>query len=52
MDKYVYISIPKTGTNSIHEILGNTKYNHLTANTIKNKIGEKLETFIKKEEMY
>ena len=41
MDKYIYISIPKTGTNSIHEILGNTKYNHITANTIKNKIGEK-----------
>lgn len=41
MDKYIYISIPKTGTNSIHEILGNTKYNHITANTIKTKIGEK-----------
>ena len=41
MDKYIYISIPKTGTNSIHEILRNTKYNHIPAKTIKNIIGEK-----------
>jgi len=41
MDKYIYISIPKTGTNSVHEILGNTDYNHITANMIKKKIGDK-----------
>lgn len=40
MDKYIYISIPKTGTNSIHEIMGNTNYNHIPANTIKNLLGE------------
>lgn len=41
MDKYIFISIPKTGTNSVHEIMGNTKYNHITANTVRNMIGEK-----------
>ena len=41
MDKYIYISIPKTGTNSIHEVMGNTKYNHITANTIMSIIGKK-----------
>lgn len=41
MDKYIYISIPKTGTNSIHEIMKNTNYNHITSNTIKTMIGEK-----------
>jgi len=41
MDKYIYISIPKTGTNSVHEAMGNTKYNHITANTVRNMIGEK-----------
>jgi len=40
MEKYIYISIPKTGTNSVHEIMGQTKYNHITANTIKTVIGE------------
>lgn len=40
MDKYIYISIPKTGTNSIHEIMGNAKYNHIPANTIKKLLGE------------
>ena len=40
MKNYIYISIPKTGTNSIHEIMGHTKYNHITANTIKTIIGE------------
>ena len=41
MENYIYISIPKTGTNCIHEVMGNTKYNHITAITIKNLIGEK-----------
>lgn len=41
MDKYIYISIPKTGTNSVHEILGNTRYNHIKAETILKKIGDK-----------
>ena len=40
MKNYIYISIPKTGTNSVHEIMGHTKYNHITANTIKTIIGE------------
>ncbi len=39
MNEYIYISIPKTGTNSIHAILNNTNYNHITANTIKKKLG-------------
>lgn len=30
----------KTGTNSVHTILKNTHYNHITANTIKMLIGE------------
>ena len=38
MDKYIYISIPKTGTNSVHKLLGNSYFNHITANTIRNKI--------------
>lgn len=46
MDKYIYISIPKTGTNSVHKILKNTHYNHITANTIKTIIGE--EEYLKK----
>lgn len=41
MNNYIYISIPKTGTNSVHDILGNTDYNHITANIIKKKIGDK-----------
>ena len=41
MENYIYVSIPKTGTNSIHEVMGNTKYNHITAITIRNLIGEK-----------
>lgn len=40
MEKYIYISIPKTGSNSIHEVMGTTKYNHITVNTIKTLIGE------------
>lgn len=40
MYNYIYISIPKTGTNTVHEILGHTTYNHITANTIKNILGE------------
>lgn len=40
MDEYIYISIPKTGSNSIHKILGHSQFNHITANTIKKKIGD------------
>ena len=39
-ENYLYISIPKTGTNSVHEILKNTNYNHLTASVIRNKVGK------------
>jgi len=41
MDKYIYISIPKTGTNSIHKLLGHSYFNHITANMIQNKIGKR-----------
>ena len=41
MDKYIYISIPKTATNSVHKLIGNTGFNHITANTIRNKIGSR-----------
>ena len=40
MDEYIYISIPKTGSNSIHKIFGHSQFNHKTANTIKKKIGD------------
>ena len=40
MEKYIYISIPKTGTNSIHKLLGHSYFNHITANMIRNKIGK------------
>ena len=42
MENYIYVSIPKTGTNSIHEVMCHTKYNHITAYTIKNIVGEKV----------
>ena len=40
MNNYIYISIPKTGSNSIHEILGNTNYNHIKAITVKKLLGD------------
>jgi len=40
MDEYIYISIPKTGTNSVHKILGHSQFNHIKAYTIKRKIGD------------
>lgn len=40
-NNYLYISIPKTGSNSVHNIIGNNNFNHIKAITIKNKLGNK-----------
>jgi len=40
-NKLLFISIPKTGTNSVHTIMGNTHFNHLKAKTIRHLIGKK-----------
>ena len=45
-NKMVYISIPKTGTNTIHMLRGFREYNHMKAISIVRKIG--LEEFCKR----
>lgn len=35
----IYVSVPKTGTNSVHSLLGNNKYNHLKVSMIVKLIG-------------
>ena len=38
-DSYIFISKPKSASKSIHEIIGNNKYHHMTASDIKKIIG-------------
>ena len=38
--KMIYISIPKTGTNTVHKLRGYREFNHTKAKTILKKVGD------------
>jgi len=42
MDDVIFISIPKTGTNTLNEILKTTKYTHYKAKHIRNILGREI----------
>lgn len=44
MNDYLYISIPKTGTNSVHKVTNNKsiKFNHITCKVIKQILGDEI----------